>query len=1285
MVIISVQKRTHSKTSADNKILLNFELNHEVIKNICIQDLLFEQARIQPNNIAIIDEHNSLTYKQLTKEASKLANYLQYLGIFPNDCIGLFFEPCVELITSVWGVLISNAAYLPLSPEYPEERLKYMIKDSRTTIIITQTDLKKRLLKFVSDNIKIITLDDARKFKTLKNMLYFNSNTYSRGNNLAYVIYTSGSTGKPKGVMIEHHSIVNQMNWLKNTFALDNNSIVIQKTPMSFDAAQWEILASSCGSQIIIGRSGIYKNVELLIKTIKTYNVTILQCVPTLLQALVDTHEFSECNSLKYIFSGGEVLLKNLAINCIKLLPQCQLVNLYGPTECTINSSFFIINPSITIEKSTKAISIGKPIDNTQYYILDNHYNPLDINEIGELYIGGSGLARGYLHQPELTAEKFIINPFNPNNENRLYKTGDLAYWNFDGTVQYVGRVDSQVKLRGYRIELNEITLAIQTHDWVKHAAVILKNDEETGYQNLIAYIELNPKEAALMDQGNHDAHHQSKQSKIQVMMQLSNSGCRSNLPNQSVIQLPGKIPTNKQWEQVFARKTYRFYEGHPVTKKNILQLLGSQLICTQANTIENLSFENFGEILRYFGQFISEERLLPKYAYASPGALNATQIYFELNDLYGLQPGFYYYHPVHHELILIQHKLRSQKKEIKIHFIGKKSAIEPIYKNNIQEVLEIETGHIVGLFEKILSEYGLSIKDCEFTETVKKHLDVPHEDFYLGTFEILSGQNQMEEPYVDIYVQSHPNKIEDLKAGSYHYENGNLEKISDEYILKKDVIAINQEVYNRSFFGITLISNTHKKWMHYIDLGRKLQLLQMNDLNIGLMSSGYSSKTGNDLPSAKSIRKILNKDIGPSYFFIGGGISDEQKKSQGMNEDVVHMKGPAEMIKDDLINYLPSHMIPNQVIVLNEMPLTANGKLDLEKLRKRDVVLIKREYISPRNELEQKIYFIWKNALKKEDISINDNFFELGGNSLIAVTIISQLNITFGCSLPQQTLFESPTIEKIAYTLTNHSTNTSFRLIPLQKSGEKTPIFCWPGLGGYCMNLRALAKKMGDDQPFYGIQAYGINENEIPYSSIQEMAAEDIKIIKNRQSSGPYILWGYSFGARVAFEVAFQLEKMGEKVEKLFLIAPGSPKIQLCNPHNSNPNFRNKAYHIILFSVFMRTITHDYLNECLFIEDEENFIQFISNKTNLPPQIIKRIMTVVSKTYSFQYKSEELKERKLNVPITIFKTKSDNDSFIENHDTSWFNSNIITLEADHYSVLKDPFIDTLIKIIKEI
>ncbi|WP_019435944.1 amino acid adenylation domain-containing protein [Streptomyces sp. AA0539] len=1252
-------------------------------------DLLRARASAHPHRTAVVQDDTSLAYGELLERSSDLAGFLHHLGVAPDDCVGIFVEPSIDLMVGVWGTLLSGGAYLPLSPEYPEERLRYMIEDSGTGVVLAQRGLAARLAGLAPEGTRIVTPDEVTAFARRPHRPGPRREPPEpRPEGLAYVIYTSGSTGKPKGVMIEHHSVVSQLDWLNTELEVNGDTVVLQKTPLSFDAAQWEILAPACGSTVVMGSPGVYRDVEGLVETIMRHGVTTLQCVPTLLQALVGNEEFAACTSLRQIFCGGEALSRSLAAQCIATLPGCELINVYGPTECTINTSAHRVDPK-TLQDGPHAISIGTPAHRTEYYILDGEQKPLAVGEIGELHIGGAQLARGYLHRPELTAERFVDNPFTPGT--RLFRSGDLAHWNADGTVQFAGRIDNQVKLRGFRVELDEIRLSIENHDWVRNAAMVVRDDPRTGFQNLIAFVELDPREAALMDQGNHGAHHQSKESRLQVRAQLANAGCRDpeEIVGRTVIDLPGKDATERQRRQAFARRTYRFYEGGQVTRDDLLALLAERDTGAAPREVGAIGFPEFGEILRHFGQHLSDQRLLPKYAYASPGSLYATQLYFELDGIGELAPGFYYYHPAHHQLVLVTPKDEpATAPRIRVHFVGKRRAIEPVYKNNLQEVLEIETGHAVGLFEEVLPGHGLTILQRPYTPDTMDRLDCAAEDHYLGSFEITPHTTAMDLP-MDVYVQAHPDGVFGLPAGQYRYRDGELERVSGELIRRKHVIAINQQVYQRSRFGISVVSRTTEDWRRYIDLGRTLQRLSMNDLNLGFMPSGYSSRTGADLPAAKRLERILadaGLRGGPSYFFVGGRVSDAQVRAEDMKEDTVHMKGPAEMIRDDLVTSLPDYMIPNRVVVLDKLPATVNGKNDtaaMERLADAAVARDDRPFIAPRTSTEQRVAALWKRSMKRDAVSVHDDFFASGGNSLIAVGLINRINRELGTTLPLQVLFEAPTIEELARRIGGKEAAESSRLVPLRAEGTGAPVFCWPGLGGYPMNLRLLAETVDLDRPFYGVQAHGINPGEEIYPTIQEMAARDVAEIRRRRASGPYTLWGYSFGARVAFEAAHQLEQAGEQVDHLFLIAPGSPEVEA---DSGEIAYRDRAYVTILFSVFAGRISGPELRECLRVaHDDDSFAAFISSTfPHLDHALVKRIAAVVHRTYTFEYAFHELTTRRITAPVTIFKATGDNYSFIENSaGYSLTRPTVIDLAADHYTLLREAGIDELVAAIR--
>ncbi|MFG3407800.1 amino acid adenylation domain-containing protein [Streptomyces sp. NPDC048142] len=1264
-----------------------------IIVERCLTDLLIEQARKRPDDIAVRHGDDSLTYREMVADSVDLAHHLRHLGTETDDRVGVLVDPSLDLAIGIWGVLFAGSAYLPLSPDYPDERLRYMLEDAGVRVVFCQESLRSRLEDIAPPHVVITTPEDAAEYRKANSGATQNAPLENPDpQNLAYIIYTSGSTGKPKGVMIEHRSIAHQMKWLQHTYHLDSTSVVLQKTPMSFDAAQWEILAPSCGSTVIFGAPGIHRDPHLLVQTVIREQITTVQCVPTLLQALVDTDELHRCGSLTHVFSGGEALSRSLARQCTEILPDCTVVNIYGPTECTINTSAHTVDPA-ALGDGPLSVPIGTPVAGLRHHVLDAHRRPVKPGETGELYISGIQLARGYLHRPELTADRFVTSPFgDPAPHDRLYRTGDLAYGNPDGTLQFAGRADNQVKLRGFRIELDEIRLAIEAHDWVKNAAVLVRDDPHTGFQNLVACIELSPREAALMDQGNHDAHHLSKESKVQVRAQLSSPGVRDLTEAAgAAIALPGATATPQQRRRAFARKTYRFYDGGRVGSKDLLAALGRRVEGAAPRAPEEITLDELGRLLRDFGQFHSHERLLPKYAYASPGSLYAAQLHLEAVGIDGLPPGSYYYHPVHHELYPVRAAEAGAPPGIRLHFIGRRRAIEPVYRNNIREVLEIEAGHMVGLFDELLPAHGLAAVPAAHDPGLREQLKCAPDDYYLGSFALAprNAEPGPREDAADIYVQFHPGGGADLPAGQYLYVDGRLERVSDELVLKRHVIAINQAVYERAGFGITVISRTGQEHRSYLDLGRRLQHLMLNTGNLGFMSSGYSSRTGNDLPAARRMTDILRtagRPAGPSYFFVGGAVSDEQLAHEGMNEDTVHMKGPAELVKEDLAGLLPEFMLPNRILVMDRLPHTANGKIDhkaLEAHVDRTASTGSRRVVPPRTKTESRICDLWKAAMKRDVVSVRDDFFACGGNSLIAVTLVHRINRAFGRSLPLQVIFEAPTVEQLAERLDATGVTVSSRLIPLSSEGSAPPVFCWPGLGGYPMNLRLLADRTAGDRPFHGVQSHGINSGETPYPGIEEMARADIEELRRVQPNGPYTLWGYSFGARVAFEAARQLERSGARVEQLFLLAPGSPRLPGGNTRPRAADFTRPDFVTLLLSVFAGTTGGPLLDACLrATHDARSFTEFVIRRfPQLDPGLIRRVIAVVCLTHGLPDDVTGPGRRPLRAPVTVFTARGDAPSFIERAPAQVSTAPVVVrLEADHYEVLRDPGVDELAK-----
>jgi len=440
----------------------------------CIHQLFEAQVEKTPEAIAVVFEGQQLTYLQLNTKANQLAHHLQTLGVKPEALVGICVERSLEMIIGLLGILKAGGAYVPLDPKYPPARLAFMLEDAQVQTLITQQHL---LATFAKHKLSSIVCLDTDWQEAISLQSEANPKIPVTPANLAYVIYTSGSTGKPKGVAIEHHSTVVMLAWAKEVFTPAQIAGVLASTSICFDLSVFEFFVPwSWGGKVILVENALH------IPTLQTDSeVTLINTVPSAMNELVKTNNIPA--SVRVVNLAGEPLQKTLVQQIYQQETIQQVFNLYGPSEDTTYSTFALIE-----KDAEESPSIGRPIANTQVYVLDRNEQPVPIGIYGELYLGGEGLARGYFNRPELTANKFIPNPFSHHLKDRLYKTGDLVRYRSDGNLEFLGRIDNQVKIRGFRIELGEIEAVLNQDSTVREAVVIAREDEP-GDKRLVAYI----------------------------------------------------------------------------------------------------------------------------------------------------------------------------------------------------------------------------------------------------------------------------------------------------------------------------------------------------------------------------------------------------------------------------------------------------------------------------------------------------------------------------------------------------------------------------------------------------------------------------------------------------------------------------------------------------------------------------------------------------------------------------------------------------------------------------
>jgi amino acid adenylation domain-containing protein len=459
-------------------------------KDKTIHQLFEEQVERTPDSPAIIFENTTLTYRELNERANRLAAWLRFgFGIAPDDLVVLCLDRSEHMPEAILGVLKAGAAYVPIDPGYPADRIGFILEDTRTAVVLTQARHAQKIPADTERKPLIVCIDDLAFRGNVSAFSSANLSPLCTSLNLAYVIYTSGTTGRPKGVMLQHQGVVNRIVWMNEEYPLKESDRVLQKTPYVFDVSVWELFwANWYGAAIVFARPDGQKDNEYMAELIEEAHITVIHFVPSMLSVFEEALESDpglqkQVAGLRYLFCSGEALTLQQVKRAHCLMPTTEIHNLYGPTEASVDVLYYDCN-----SRDISAVLIGKPIANTTVYILDEDRRPVPIGIAGELYIGGDGVARGYLNLPELTREKFITNPFQTEQEKatgrnaRLYRTGDLVRYIADGNVEYLGRNDFQVKIRGYRIELGEIESCMATYPGIKHAIVLAKEKNAAKY-----------------------------------------------------------------------------------------------------------------------------------------------------------------------------------------------------------------------------------------------------------------------------------------------------------------------------------------------------------------------------------------------------------------------------------------------------------------------------------------------------------------------------------------------------------------------------------------------------------------------------------------------------------------------------------------------------------------------------------------------------------------------------------------------------------------------------------
>jgi amino acid adenylation domain-containing protein len=1002
-------------------------------KDTCIHQLFEAQVERTPDAIAVVFEEQSLTYTELNHRANQLAYYLRTLGVGAEVLVGISLERSLEMIIGLLAILKAGGAYLPLAPDYPIERLQFMLEDSQVSFLITQRSL---LAVLPPSQANVICLDEIEE--QVSQYPQDNLQSELTSSNLANVIYTSGSTGKPKGVMVEHRGLVNLASSQIQSFAVNHNSRVLQFASFSFDACISEILMTfGSGATLYLAQKDALLPGQPLIERLVKNGITHVTLPPSALVVLPK----ESLPNLQTLIVAGEACPLNLVK---QWSVRRNFFNAYGPTEASVCASIG------ECHQNDLKVTIGKAIANVQIYILDSHLQPVPVGVSGELYIGGVGVARGYLNRPELTQEKFIANPFSNDPGSRLYKTGDLARYLPDGNVEFLGRIDNQVKIRGFRIETGEIEAVLSQHFLLAENVVVAREDN-TGDKRLVAYLVPALQNEALPEQlaqwqSEYISDWQSLYERTYSQGQDSLADLTFNITgwNSSYTHQPLPASEMREWVE---NTVSRILALQPERGLEIGCGTGLLLSRVAKHCLEYWATDYSQGAIQYVEQVCNAVEGLEKVKLRCQMADNFEGIALHQFDTVVLNSIIQYFPSVDYLLEVLEGAINviGERGQIFVGDVRSLPLLEP-YHAAVQLAQASDSKTVEQwqqqVRQSVAGEEELVI-DPTFFLALKQHFS------QISWVEIQPkrspAHNELTQFRYDVTLHLEPINNQPLLSGNptvITWLNWQLDQLSLTQI--KDKLLTDKP----EFWGIRGIPNQRVEqalkiweWVENapdVETVEQLKKLLKQQVDTGINpeqvwqlaeSLGYtahlswweSSQDGSfDVIFQRNSEAEDSKKLTLSKLAFWDDKAIKTKPWTDYTNNPLRGKLVQKLIpkvREFLQEKLPSYMVPQAFVLLDSLPLTPNGKVDRKALPSPDAATrnLANSFVLPRNPIEAQLTQIWSEVLGLERIGVKDNFFELGGHSLLATQVLSRINSAFGLDLSVQIMFESPTIAGIA------------------------------------------------------------------------------------------------------------------------------------------------------------------------------------------------------------------------------------------------------------------------------
>jgi amino acid adenylation domain-containing protein/FkbM family methyltransferase len=1011
-----------NKTGADDSV-----------RSSSLHELIEGQVQRTPDQPALVFERQTLTYSELNRRANQLAGRLTTYGVGSDMLVGLMVERSVELMVGILGILKAGAAYVPIDATFPSERIAFLLKDADVKWVLTTTNLLNDLPVEPAHAICLDSFDwtDSEEAP--------DRGVAVKPENLAYVIYTSGSTGKPKGVAITHSNIVNYVVGICERFELEPGMSYATVSTIAADLGNTVIFpALATGGCLHVISQERATNQATLSEYFSRQRIDVLKIVPSHLAALQAGNNPERVMPRRRLILGGEASRLEWIERLRALAPDCKIYNHYGPTETTVGVITYHVSGDLP-RTETGTLPLGKPLLNSLIYILGPDLQKAPVGVEGEIYIGGAGVARGYLNRPELTAERFVPDPFSSEAGARMYRTGDLGRRLPDDNIEFCGRIDHQVKINGYRVELGEVEAALRDRSGV-HDVLVVANEDESDSKRLLAYVV--PKDAN---------------------QPLWNSDSVHVLPDGSPVAHLNRGETDYIYQEIFVLQAYLRHgitleDGDCVVDAGANIGLFTLFVNRIARDLKTISFEPNPAAFKCL------------QANASAWGANAKCL------------------PV---------GLSNENKSGDLTFFEGFSLLSGLYADAANE-RDVVKNYVLN---QSGSDKDNERLDADIGDLIDGGLHAKVEQVPLRTLSSVIAEHNIER--IDLLKINVEKSELDVLLGIEPADWPKIRQIVLEVDLQGNLEPITTLLETSGYEVLTerdpLLKNTELCYVYAVRSSPKGRLIRQQ-------------------PADAHVRPVLplnRVNLTPS------------------------------MLRNSLKERLPQYMIPSAFVLLDKIPLTANGKIDRQALPSASTLnsFPVQKFAAPRTDTEKKLAVIWADLLRVERIGIHDDFFDLGGHSLLAVKAASQIRKVFEVDLPLATLLQTPTIAGLAEVLGNESYTPSWSLlVPIRPEGGKPALFLMHSHGGNVLEYRALVNAFPADQPVYALQARGLNGHIIQDSSLEEMASAYLGELTQFQSKGPYYLGGFCLGGLLALEMAQQLTASGQDVALVILIQSMHP-----------------------------------------------------------------------------------------------------------------------------------------------